>query len=881
VHTPPLSMSAGPPHASHSVVICELRKNSNFIAVIYCRIDFSPMARTHSFSPALPIDAVLPALDRALAARPSVVLQAPPGAGKTTRVPLALLDASWLDGQRIVMLEPRRLATRAAARRMAATLGERVGQTVGFRVRGESRISHRTRIEVVTEGVLTKMLQSDPTLDGIGLVMFDEFHERHLQGDLGLALSLQTQELLRPSLRLLVMSATLDGAAVSALLGGAPIVTSDGRSFPVAVRYVARRDDQRVEGAVAAAIVAALARDGGSVLAFLPGAAEIRRSLALLERAALPGDVELFPLFGDLSAAAQDAAIAPAAEGRRKVVLATSIAETSLTIEGIRIVVDSGIARVPRFSPRTGMARLETVRVSRAAATQRAGRAGRVAPGVVYRLWREDEDAHLLEQSTPEIVDADLTALALDLAAAGVSDPRTLRWIDPPPAAALGHARRLLHQLGALGPTGGITTHGSAIAALGLHPRFAHMLVRGRDLDAAPTACALAALLDERDIMRRDAPLRDADIATRVMLVAGDGDIEATSADRDVLRRVRERVRVLREQLGVPDHAAVDTRTIGWLLALAYPDRIGERRSSDGGRYLLRSGFGAVLPDPGALTGAPFLVVAELDGRLPHARIYLAAALDRADLLRVLADQVESEDVVAWDADAGAVRMARVERLGAIMLKESPLRGVDDDRIADVVLDAIAREDDVALVWSDAARRLRERIGFLRHLDPRWPDVTGAALRATLSDWLRPHLRGVRRRSDIERLDLAAIVLETLDWQQRAELDRLAPTHVVVPTGSRVPVDYADPEAPSIAVRLQELFGLAVTPAIAGGRVPLVLQLLSPAHRPVQVTRDLVGFWRTSYFAVRKDLRGRYPKHEWPEDPMRATPTRRAKPRGT
>ncbi|MDB4886916.1 MAG: ATP-dependent helicase [Gemmatimonadetes bacterium] len=838
------------------------------------------MPAVRSPSPALPIDDVLGTLADALARGPSVVLQAPPGAGKTTRVPLVLLAAPWLGAGRIVMLEPRRIAARAAARRMALALGEGVGETVGFRVRGETRVGPRTRLEVVTEGVLTRMLHADPTLDGVGLVIFDEFHERSLQADLGLALALQTQQLLRDDLRLLVMSATLDGAAVSALLGGAPMVTSEGRSHPVAIRHVARRDDQRLEGAVAAAVHAALERDEGSILAFLPGAAEIRRTQALLERMALPRDVHLAPLFGDLSAEAQDAAIAPASPGTRKVVLATSIAETSLTIEGIRVVVDGGVARVPRFSPRTGMTRLETVRVSAAAAVQRAGRAGRTAPGVAYRLWREDEDAHLLQRTTPEILEADLTSLALDLALAGIVDPAALRWIDTPPAAALSHARTLLRQLGALDAGDRITAHGRAVASLGVHPRLAHMLVRGRELGAGATACVVAALLDERDILRRDAPLRDTDLAGRVALVAGDSGAECGSVDHDVLRRVRERVRVLRRELTVPRDDVPQGDACGWLLALAYPDRVAIQRA-ERGHYLLRNGFGAVLGDGDSLTGAAFLTVADLDGRLPHSRIYLAALLERDELLRVLGDQVTGEDLVTWDADAGVVSMRRVDRLGAIVLRDVPLRGVDEERVARVLLDAIRRRDGLSLEWPAAAQRLRERVAFVRTLDARWPDLGDEALGASMEEWLLPRLHGMRRRSEVARADLVSALEEMLTWEQRRDLDRLAPTHVVVPTGSRIPVDYADPAAPFIAVRLQELFGLAETPAVGDGRVPLVLQLLSPAHRPVQVTRDLAGFWRSSYFEVRRDLRGRYPRHAWPEDPLEAAPTRRAKPRGT
>jgi ATP-dependent helicase HrpB len=898
-------MSTRPPHLSQSVEIWELRKISNFAMCRHplgeparpsrARPDMKDGARGEqskgdatfllmpppiSFSSPLPIDDALPALRAALHARNAVVLQAPPGAGKTTRVPLALLDAAWLEGRRIVMLEPRRLAARAAARRMAATLSGSVGDVVGFRVRGETRVGARTRIEVVTEGVLTRMLQSDPTLDGVGLVIFDEFHERSLQADLGLALTLQAQSLVREDLRILVMSATLDGAAVATLLDDAPVVASEGRHHPVEVRHLGRRDDQRLEGAMAAAIRSALAHDGGSVLAFLPGAAEIRRTAELLAPATLPPDVRLFPLYGDLSAEAQDAAIAPPAPGARKVVLATSIAETSLTIEGVRVVIDSGVARVPRFSPRSGMTRLETVRVSRAAASQRCGRAGRTAPGICYRLWSAGEELQLLERATPEVLEADLTALALDLALAGVRDVRELRWLDLPPAGALAHARELLRQLGALDADDRITAHGRAIGAFGVHPRLAHMLLRARDRSLGATGSLVAALVDERDVLRRDSPLREADFRLRVGIVAGDGQAVHHAVDRDAVRRVREQSRVLRRQLGVPEGERVDEESVGLLLALAYPDRIGQRRGEGGDRYLLRNGFGAALADAGALTGAPYLAVADLDGRLPHARVYLAAPLELRDVEELFAEQIAREEVVTWDADAGTVVAMRRERLGALVLRESTLREPGDERVGRVLIDAIARGDGLALPWADASLRLRERIGFLRLLDPAWPDFGDAALLASMEEWLLPRLAGLRRRTQVERIGLAAVLLDMLTWEQRRALDLLAPTHVAVPTGSRIPVDYGDPGAPVIAVRLQEMFGLAETPRIAGGRVVLTLHLLSPAHRPVQVTRDLAGFWRSSYFEVRKDLRGRYPKHQWPEDPLSATPTRRAKPRG-
>jgi ATP-dependent helicase HrpB len=838
------------------------------------------MARDSALLEPLPIDDALGPLRDALASHASVVLQAPPGAGKTTRVPLALLDSAWLRGQRIVMLEPRRLAARAAARRMAATRGERVGATVGFRVRGETRVGKETRIEVVTEGVLTRLLHADPTLEGMGLVIFDEFHERSLHGDLGLALALQTQELLRPDLRILVMSATLDGAALAGLLGDAPVVTSEGRRYPVEVRHVARRSEQRLEGAVASAVRTALAQVEGSVLAFLPGAGEIRRTLELLD-GALPPDVQLFPLYGDLPPERQDAAISPAMAGSRKVVLATSIAETSLTIEGIRVVVDGGVARVPRFSPRSGMTRLETVRVSRASAEQRCGRAGRTSPGVCYRLWAAEEHASLLERTTPEMLEADLAPLALDLASAGVRDPRELRWLDAPPASALAQARELLRQLGGLDDDGQITPHGGQMATLALHPRLAHMLLRGRELGAGATACVVAALLEERDVLRRDAMFSEADLRARVGVVSGDAGGESLSVDRDAVRRVREQSRTWRTQLGVRGDERVEEEDAGWLLALAYPDRVAQRRPGSSDRYLLRNGLGAALRDTGALTGAPYLAIADLDGQQRESRVYLAAPVTESDIQRLFGEQIVRDEVLCWDASAGSVAALRRERLGAIVLRESALRTSDDEAVARVLLDAIARGDSLAPSWSDGARRVQARILFARALDDSWPDVSDAALEATREEWLLPHLVGLRRRTEVEALDLAEILRSMLSWQQRERLELFAPSHLTVPTGSRITIDYSDPSAPTLAVRLQELFGLTETPRVGNGAVPVTLELLSPAHRPVQVTRDLAGFWRSSYFEVRRELRGRYPRHDWPEDPLSATPTRRAKPRGS
>lgn len=827
----------------------------------------------------LPIEEALPELRRVLFNGASAVLQAPPGAGKTTRVPLALLGEPWLAGQRLIMLEPRRLAARAAAHRMATTLGEAIGDTVGFRVRGETRVGRHTRIEVVTEGILTRLLHADPTLDGIGIVLFDEFHERSVHADLGLALCLQSQELLRPELRLIVMSATLDGSAVAALLGHAPIVTSEGRAYPVDVRYVARRGEQRVEGAVASAIRRALAGDEGSILAFLPGVAEIRRTMDLLPADSLPPGVRLHALYGDLSATAQDAAIRPPAPGERKIVLATSIAETSLTIDGVRVVIDGGLARVPRFSARSGMTRLDTIRVSRASADQRCGRAGRTAPGVCYRLWALDEQAGLLARARPMILDADLAALALDLAHAGIVDPSAVRWLDPPPAAAMAQARELLADLGALDRFGVIVAHGRAMADLGVHPRLAHMLLFGRELGCGATACAIAALLEERDIVRRDGNHRDFDMRTRLHLLFAENGEAVSHLDRGVVRRVRDRSRALRELLRVSRDEHIDEEACGWLLALAYPDRVARRREGTGARYLTVNGRGVRLDDPGSLADAPFLAVADLDGRAPESQVFLAAPLGLADVTRLFGERIVSEEVVEWDAGVGTIVARKRERLGAIVLRDSPIREPDGVAMARALLDAIARADGVALVWSADARRLRDRVAFLRRLDATWPDWSDAALAATMEQWLLPHLGGICRRSDVERLDLATILLQQIDWERRRQLDRLAPTHLVVPSGSSIAIDYSA-GSPVLAVRLQEMFGLDATPMIGDGRVRLTLHLLSPARRPVQVTNDLGGFWRSSYFQVRRELRGRYPRHEWPEDPTGAQPTRRTKPRG-
>ncbi|HEX9105935.1 MAG TPA: ATP-dependent helicase HrpB, partial [Longimicrobiales bacterium] len=829
---------------------------------------------------------------------------APPGAGKTTRVPLALLeDAPWLEGRRVIVLEPRRLAARAAAGYMAALLGEDVGGRVGYRTRQDTRVSGRTRIEVVTEGVLTRMLQSDAALEGVGAVLFDEFHERSLHADLGLALTLDARSVLRQDLRVLVMSATLDGAAVARLLAEdsqpAPTITTEGRAWPVETRHLRHRREGPAEPAVVRAILEALRRtDDGvapDILAFLPGAAEIHRVEARLAQAELPGGTRVYPLYGNLPRDVQDRAIAPSPRGERKVVLATSIAETSLTIDGVGTVVDSGLMRVPRFDPRTGMTRLDTVVVTRASADQRRGRAGRLGPGICYRLWTAAEEAALLPRSTPEILEADLAPLALELAGWGVSDPASLRWLDPPPAAAFVQAREILEELGALDDAGTITAHGRRMAELALHPRLAHMVLAALEYGRGALATELAALLAERDILRAPAgerTLSDADVRLRVEALRGaDGrgsqrTFRGLTIDRGAAARAAQEARRWRRLLGITEpprqgrRDESDLDDAGVLLALAYPDRIAQRRPGQSGRFLLRNGRGAALDERQALARHDWIVAAELDaGQGGDSRIYLAAPLELRELERHFGAQVTEETVVAWDEEADAVRARRRRRLGALVLSDAQLPP-DPAQATEAVLARVKQRGVGALPWGKEATRLRERLAFLHRLDAAgWPDTSDEALTATVEQWLAPWLGSVRSWSELERVELHAALEALLPWERRRALDTLAPTHIEVPSGSRVPIDYADPDAPVLAVRIQELFGLAETPRIAGGKVPLTLHLLSPARRPVQVTRDLASFWREAYFEVRKDLRGRYPRHPWPDDPTSAQATSRAKRR--
>jgi ATP-dependent helicase HrpB len=846
---------------------------------------------------ALPIDAALPELTGALRAHNAAVLVAPPGAGKTTRVPLVLAGEAWAAGKKILVLAPRRLAARAAAARMAAILGEAVGATVGYRVRFAAKVSRATRIEVVTEGVFTRLVLDDPALTGVAAVVFDEFHERSLDADLGLALARDVQLGLREDLKLLVMSATLDGARVGRLLDNAPVIESAGRAFPVETRYHARDAQQPVERQVADAIVRALRNDAGSLLVFLPGAAEIRRTEAFVRERITDSGIDVVALYGALDADIQDRAIAPARPGRRKVVLATSIAETSLTIEGVRIVIDSGLARVPRYEPDVGLTRLETVRVSRASADQRRGRAGRTQPGVCYRLWDEPQTAALEPANQPEILAADLSGFMLDLAFWGVADPAALAFLDQPPAPALSEARSLLRALGAADHDGRITDEGRKLRRLPLPPRLARMVVDAADLGEAELAAEVAVVLTERGLGGNDV-----DLAHRVDALHR----ERSQRARDALVVANRWTRIAEDthsprgaagQREVSRGRGGEKLSVGSLLALAYPERIAKNRGS-GGAFLLANGRGASVDPASALARAPFIAVAEVTGTAGQGRIVLAAALDVSEIEAQSADRIESREEIVFDAASGSLRARRLRRLGAIVLAEQPMPVTAGEETARVLADAVVRLGFDRLPWTKSLQQWRDRVGFLRRADlaatrerkvggstsatddgDEWPDLSDAALAASAADWLVPALAGKTALSSLQSDALADALHGLLPWRLSRRLDAEAPTHFSAPSGSVVPIDYAAEEGPKLAIRVQELFGLDRHPTIAAGRIALVVELLSPAQRPVQITRDLPGFWRGSYEAVKAEMKGRYPRHPWPDDPLAAAPTGRAKPR--
>lgn len=815
-----------------------------------------------TFSSPLPIDDALPRLTEALRGREAAVLVAPPGAGKTTRVPLVLLDEAWASGKKILLLEPRRLAARAAASRMAATLGEQVGDTVGLRVRFGSKISKKTRIEVVTEGVFTRLVLDDPSLDGIAAILFDEFHERSLDADLGLALARDVQQGLRDDLKVLVMSATLDGARVAALVGDAPIVESEGRAFPVETRYLGRDPRERIERQVADAVKRALRADTGSLLVFLPGAGEIRRTETMLRDEVRDADVDIVALYGALEARDQDRAISPAPKGTRKVVLATSIAETSLTIEGVRVVIDSGLARVPRYEPDVGLTRLETVRVSRAAADQRRGRAGRTEPGVCYRLWDEPQTGSFDAYTRPEILSADLSSFMLDLAQWGASDAAGLAFLDAPPVAAMKEAKALLAELGALDAQGRITEEGRKLRALPLPPRLARMVVDAGEAGAGDQAANIAAILTERGL--------------------GGDDVDLTHR-LDQFRRDRSRraedARAMAKRWA-PGNSGGDL-SVGAILSLAYPERVAKSRGS-GAAFLLANGRGGNVDQASALARQPFIVVAELTGAANASRIVLAAPITLEEIEARFADRIEDRDAVTFDSASASLRARRTRRLGSIVLAEQVKQVTPDADTARIFAQGLIAQGLGKLDWSKAAQQYRTRVQFLRKAEgDEWPDMSDEGLAGNAADWLEPLLIDKTARGQIGAGELFDAVSNLVPWNLRRRLDDEAPTHFTAPTGTNAAIDYEAEQGPTISIRLQELFGLSKHPSIAGGRIPLVIELLSPGHKPVQITRDLPGFWRGSYADVRTEMRGRYPRHPWPDDPASALPTRRAKPRGT
>ncbi len=843
----------------------------------------------------LPVHNVLAELRQALHSSRRAVFTAPPGSGKTTVVPLALRDETWLAGQNILILEPRRLAARLTALFMAEQLGEDIGRTVGYRVRFDSKVSRETRVEVVTEGILSRRLQSDPELTGVGLVIFDEFHERSLDSDLALALCLDIQAGLREDLRLLVMSATIDTAAVSRLLGQAPVINGTGTLYPVTVQHLApaaHTDSSRPDHIAintAQAVARVLTEQEGDILVFLPGGGEIRRAASRLAPLAREHNLALFPLYGNLPLAEQARAVRPDFQGRRRIILATTIAETSITIEGIRTVIDCGWKRVPRFDPNSGLSRLTTTRISRAAADQRAGRAGRLGPGACYRLWNPGGEHSLAAFDRPEILEADMASLVLELAAWGVTEPSTLAWLDPPPPGACAQARDLLTHLDSLDGHGRITALGKKMTCLPLHPRLAHMVLQAAPGPAQKLACDLAALLSERDILTGRA--RSVDIEERLHALEvfrrnGPDAAHALGADPGGCQRVDRISRQLIRLIAAPApkkqrESSASTTQPGSLVALAFPDRLGQLRTDARGRYKLSSGRGALLPEHDPLAASPYLAVADLDAGQKEGRIFLAAALSKNEIQTLFGPHLTKVKEIVWDQKNAAVSARKLTCLGALILSEQMIRNPDAEAVQQALLKGIRTMGLACLPWTEMARSLQARIESLRIWQPaaNWPNLSDAQLGNSLQDWLGPFLGGIKNKEQLQKINLLEILRNHLGWALCNRLDQEAPTHIQVPSGSRIKLQYDNQGAPPIlAVRLQEMFGLAETPALAGGTVPVLLHLLSPARRPIQITRDLRGFWNDAYHQVKKELKGRYPKHHWPDDPWQALPTSRTKP---
>ncbi len=822
----------------------------------------------------LPVLEVLPLLKEKLRAHPVVILQAPPGAGKSTVLPLHLLDEPWLAGRKIIMMEPRRLATKAVAERMAQSRNEKVGDAVGYRIRFESRIGPTSRIEVVTEGILTRRIQTDSNLEDVGLLIFDEFHERSLQADLALALSLQVQAILRSDLRILIMSATLDTAALATVLGGAPVITSQGRQYPVKTIYSVQESDKPLGLRMTAAIRKALREEEGDILAFLPGAGEIGQTMKILDEE--PLDAVVVPLFGDLPFRQQQDAILPRTDGRRKIVLATSIAETSLTIEGIRVVIDGGLARVPRFDPRSGLTRLDTIRVTKDAADQRAGRAGRLGPGVCYRLWTEATQRNLVPQRKPEILEADLAPLVLELRQWGTTNPSYLQWMTPPPAGAVSQAITLLQQLDAIDDVG-ITSRGKEMVRLPTHPRLAHMLsLAGHQPSGKALASDVAAVLEERDPLGKDA---GADLTLRVEALRRWRSGERVAADRSSLERIERLAANWRKFLKVDaDNRLPSDFEIGKLLLAAYPERVARQNNKQSEYYTLTNGFVVKLPQHDPLIYQPWLCAAQLDSGKGEGRIFLAAPVHEEDLAALAKEQT----AYGWDLVGGRVTGTIERRIGNVALSSKPMSSIPDDEAVRVICDQVGESGLKLLDWGEAEEELQTRILCLRtwRPDEGWPDVGSEHLVSTANIWLSPYLAGIRKESDLKRLDKSAIIRGLLSWEMQKKLDTLAPARIEVPTGSMIQVRYfVEGAAPVLEVRLQEMFGLLDTPVVNEGKVKVIMHLLSPGYKPVQVTQDLRSFWQTAYHEVQSELRRRYPKHAWPDDPLTATPVRGARKR--